>query len=393
MGQGDVRLDVGRRAAAQPGDGDRHTIMTSRSLSTARSASSRSSTARAGYARFETGGRRDLSVQIDPEEKISATTAVYLECDDLDARGRPAGADRHAVRAWPAQPAVDVARGAAARSRRATSSSSTRPAKRAASRRGGSRLIHRFSRSAGWRLSSSRCIGLAADGRALSSSSNCDFPSRWPASTRPAARRLPGRSSPRPCILDRKQLPARDRRFEEPARLDKREAIYARLQKVARIGVGIAQVEEIDQLNIYWARMLAMTRAVEALGHRAGLGAGRRQRLPALAAAVEGDRRRRRQVPLDRRRVDHRQGHPRPDHGRACARPIPAMAGSITAAIRRPSIIRALDALGLTPLHRRSFAPVREMLELQRAAELPLTEMRGGESFESHHHRLSPNAA
>jgi hydroxymethylpyrimidine/phosphomethylpyrimidine kinase len=38
------------------------------------------------YARFETAGGATLSVQIDPEEKISATTAVYLECDDLDGR-------------------------------------------------------------------------------------------------------------------------------------------------------------------------------------------------------------------------------------------------------------------------------------------------------------------
>jgi len=39
-----------------------------------------------GYARFETAGGVTLSVQIDPEEKITATTAIYLECDDLDAR-------------------------------------------------------------------------------------------------------------------------------------------------------------------------------------------------------------------------------------------------------------------------------------------------------------------
>jgi hydroxymethylpyrimidine/phosphomethylpyrimidine kinase len=36
------------------------------------------------YARFETGGGATLSVQIDPEEMVSATTAIYLECDDLD---------------------------------------------------------------------------------------------------------------------------------------------------------------------------------------------------------------------------------------------------------------------------------------------------------------------
>jgi hydroxymethylpyrimidine/phosphomethylpyrimidine kinase len=38
------------------------------------------------YARFETAGGATFSVQIDPEETIVATTAVYLECDDLDER-------------------------------------------------------------------------------------------------------------------------------------------------------------------------------------------------------------------------------------------------------------------------------------------------------------------
>jgi len=38
------------------------------------------------YARFEAGGGATFSVQIDPDEKIIATTAVYLECDDLDER-------------------------------------------------------------------------------------------------------------------------------------------------------------------------------------------------------------------------------------------------------------------------------------------------------------------
>jgi hydroxymethylpyrimidine/phosphomethylpyrimidine kinase len=39
-----------------------------------------------GYARFETAGGVTFSVQIDPEERIIATTAIYLECDDLDER-------------------------------------------------------------------------------------------------------------------------------------------------------------------------------------------------------------------------------------------------------------------------------------------------------------------
>lgn len=39
-----------------------------------------------GYARFETAGGVTFSVQIDPDERIMATTAVYFECDDLDER-------------------------------------------------------------------------------------------------------------------------------------------------------------------------------------------------------------------------------------------------------------------------------------------------------------------
>jgi ribonuclease HII len=46
----------------------------------------------------------------------------------------------------------------------------------------------------------------------------------------------------------------------------KRADLCARLLECARVGVGVASVEEIDTLNIFWATMLAMTRAVDALG-------------------------------------------------------------------------------------------------------------------------------
>lgn len=39
-----------------------------------------------GYARFETDGGTTFSVQVDPEETVSETTAIYFECDDLDSR-------------------------------------------------------------------------------------------------------------------------------------------------------------------------------------------------------------------------------------------------------------------------------------------------------------------
>jgi ribonuclease HII len=48
----------------------------------------------------------------------------------------------------------------------------------------------------------------------------------------------------------------------------KRAELCARLLECAKVGVGMASVEEIDRLNIFWASMLAMHRAVEALGFR-----------------------------------------------------------------------------------------------------------------------------
>ena len=147
------------------------------------------------------------------------------------------------------------------------------------------------------------------------------------------------------CILDRNKFP---RGIDDSANLplEKREALYARITKVAAFGVGMASVEEIDSINIYWARMLAMTRAVEALGDRARLGARRRQRLPEVAAAVQGDRRRRRQgrsiapasiiakVTRDRMMAEHAR------------RPIRATAGSGTGAIRRPITAAPCGSLG-----------------------------------------------
>ena len=164
------------------------------------------------------------------------------------------------------------------------------------------------------------------------------------------------------CILDRDKFP-RGIDDSKNIPLEKREAIYARLVKLAIAwGVGIARVEEIDRLNIYWARMLAMIRAVEALGLEPAWVLVDGNALSEVAAAVEGDRRRRRQVPLDRRGLDRRQGHARPHHGRPCAR-YPGYGWERNRGYGTPEHWRALDALGPTPLHRRSFPKVRAAIE------------------------------
>jgi len=141
-----------------------------------------------------------------------------------------------------------------------------------------------------------------------------------------------------------------------------REVLFRELQARARIGVGIADVDEIDSLNILQATMLAMARALGDLGTPApDLALVDGNRAPELACAartvVKGDglslsiaaasivakvSRDRMMAELDRR-------HP----GYGWAR----NAGYGTAEHQA-----ALASLGVTPVHRRSFAPIRKIL-------------------------------
>ena len=86
VGQGNVRLDVGAgprlNQVTVTGNDYRKSVEFYRALGLKQIVDSPEN----GYARFEAAGGATLSVQIDSEETISATTAVYLECDDLDAR-------------------------------------------------------------------------------------------------------------------------------------------------------------------------------------------------------------------------------------------------------------------------------------------------------------------
>ena len=169
-------------------------------------------------------------------------------------------------------------------------------------------------------------------------------------------------------ILDREKFP---RGIDDSKKLDleTREAIYGRLQKVAIIGVGICSVEEIDQLNIYWARMMAMTRAVAALPREPAWvlvdgNATPRWERPSKAI-VAGDARCRSiaaasivaKVTRDRIMAEHARDYP--GYGWETNRGYPT-----------PEHLRGIAALGITPLHRRTFARVREQLEVQLPLEI-----------------------
>nr|WP_314445471.1 bifunctional hydroxymethylpyrimidine kinase/phosphomethylpyrimidine kinase [uncultured Sphingomonas sp.] len=86
MGQGQVRLDVGGsprlNQVTVTGKDYAKQVAFYRQLGLRQIVDSPEN----GYARFEAWGGTTFSVQIDPDEEIAPTTAIYFECDDLDAR-------------------------------------------------------------------------------------------------------------------------------------------------------------------------------------------------------------------------------------------------------------------------------------------------------------------
>jgi ribonuclease HII len=161
-------------------------------------------------------------------------------------------------------------------------------------------------------------------------------------------------------ILDRAEVP---KGINDSKALSgkRRERLCAEIEGVARVGVGIASVEEIDALNILWATMLAMTRAVAALGVAPGMVLVDGNRCPdwaypsraivggdalclsiAAASIIAKEKR-------DQMMIAHDAAYP----GYGWARN-----KGYGTADHRDALVR----LGPTPLHRRSFAPVAQRL-------------------------------
>jgi ribonuclease HII len=192
------------------------------------------------------------------------------------------------------------------------------------------------------------------------------------------------------CILDRDKFP---RGIDDSKNLpiEKRESIYTRLVKCAAWGVGVASVEEIDQINIYWARLLAMTRAVAALGLEPAWVLVDGNALPKWQrpskAIVDGDAKCRSiaaasiiaKVTRDRMMAEF-------------ARQYPGYGWETNRGYGTPAHWRALRSLGPTPLHRRSFPRVRAAIEKDAQPEL-LFEIKEGESFESHPPQIESGSA
>ncbi|RMF12289.1 MAG: ribonuclease HII [Alphaproteobacteria bacterium] len=141
----------------------------------------------------------------------------------------------------------------------------------------------------------------------------------------------------------------------------RRAALYDQIMTHADVGVGQASVEEIDTTNILTASFLAMRRAVAALA------------TPPEHVLVDGNQ-------------NPRIGLPTSCIVRGDALSLSIAAASIVAKVTRDRIIaeaareypdfgwdrnagygtaqhrRALELVGITPLHRKSFSPIRKLM-------------------------------
>jgi ribonuclease HII len=154
--------------------------------------------------------------------------------------------------------------------------------------------------------------------------------------------------------------------IDDSKKLDaaERERLAAEIKATALAwSVGFAEVAEIDTLNIYWAGLLAMRRAVEGLAAAPEHVLIDARRLDGLAmpqqAIVKGDcksltiaaasilAKTARDALMQRLDVEH------PGYGFARHKGYPV-----------PEHLAALEKLGACPIHRRSFAPARTVLGL-----------------------------
>jgi len=136
------------------------------------------------------------------------------------------------------------------------------------------------------------------------------------------------------------------------------------MERALAWSIASASVDEIDELNILQASLLAMHRAVQALDPQPEYVLVDGNRLPrwhyASQAIVRGDDR----VPAiaaasilakvhrDRALIDLETLYP--GYGFAAHKGYPT-----------PTHLQALQTLGVTPVHRRSFAPVKKILAAQ----------------------------
>ncbi|MBO6666962.1 ribonuclease HII [Parvibaculum sp.] len=142
----------------------------------------------------------------------------------------------------------------------------------------------------------------------------------------------------------------------------RREALLAELETCAEIGIGIASVEEIDEINILHATMLAMTRAVASLPRAPHVALIDGNRCPpglvcSSRAVIGGDG-----LALSIAAASIAAKVTRDRMMAALAEAHPGYGFENHMGYGTPAHLDALSRLGASPVHRRSFAPIRKIL-------------------------------
>ena len=143
----------------------------------------------------------------------------------------------------------------------------------------------------------------------------------------------------------------------------RREELFAALRRYADIGIGGASAAEIDRINILAATLRAMGRAVDDLGIVPDLALIDGNRTPELAcpatAVVRGDR-----ASLSIAAASIVAKVTRDRIMAALARRHPGFGWERNAGYGTAEHKQALTRLGVTPHHRKTFAPINKILSL-----------------------------
>jgi len=145
----------------------------------------------------------------------------------------------------------------------------------------------------------------------------------------------------------------------------KREEMAAQIKSDALCwATGRAEVEEIDELNIYHAGLLAMRRAVEGLHLKPDFVLVDARKIPQCPAPqrgiIRGDT-----LSASIAAASIIAKTTRDAHMRELDRQYPGYGLAAHKGYGTPAHYRALNTLGVLPIHRRSFAPIRQLLGLE----------------------------
>lgn len=139
----------------------------------------------------------------------------------------------------------------------------------------------------------------------------------------------------------------------------RRARIFGALMASAQVGIGMASVEEIDRLNILWATMLAMHRAVDALAITPGMVLVDGNRCPdwpyPSRAIIGGDAKSLSIAAASIIAKQHRDAIMAAAHDQH-----PHYGWASNKGYGSAQHLAALREYGPSPLHRRSFSPVAQ---------------------------------